>query len=623
MSISANSQNLELDKKRHSMAHLLAAAVYQMFPETQFGVGPVIENGFYYDFILPRTLIPEDLPLIEGKMKEMMKQKLVFKRQEIDIDDAIAMFTNLNQLLKVELLQDLKTKGTTSLSQEEKEDLGVDEMDSVKTPTITLYRLEDEETGQDYFVDLCKGPHVEHVRELRGVGLKLDKFSGSYWRGDQDRNIQMQRVYGLALEDREELKKFINLREEAKKRDHRVLNETVGYYTISELVGSGLPLLQPKLAMVKNLLETYLWQINNKRGSVRVWTPHIAKSDLYKTSGHWDKFGDELLKVQGQYDDFCMKPMNCPHHMQIFADNQWSYRDMPVRFFEPATVYRDEKPGQLSGLTRVRSITQDDGHLFCRLDQIQQEALTVVDIINEFYEAIGMSEGYWVRLSASDLNNPEAYLGTPEQWEWAEDQLLQACQSAGFEYKRVEGEAAFYGPKLDFMFRDSLGREWQLATIQCDFNLPERFDLSYINEEGEKERPVVIHRAISGSFERFLGVFIEHTAGWFPFWLAPTQVKILTINNEEATVEYVEKVKAILDGVVLMKPLKYNELRYEVDDRNESLGKKIKEASNMKIPAMMIIGPKDMEAGQVSIRLKDGEERVKLEELKGYLEGLV
>jgi threonyl-tRNA synthetase len=793
MSIPQNSQNPQLDLKRHSFAHLMAAAVGQMFPEAQFGVGPVIETGCYYDFVLPRTLIPEDLPLIEKKMKEMLKQPLVFKVQEMELLDAIALFQKMNQPLKVELLNDLATRGTTAMSEEERADfenletpdikdvyplkenpqssanfdplkgvravyefkftesgftfpankdlkdrakemakkmtkaeksvwfdilgsektgfkwvkqkvidnyildfychtLGLvveidgdshaerQEYDKIRTnllesyglkvvrftnqevfeniagvssklkeiielrqqdltrtvplergqssqnfgglPKITVYRLENEKTGEDLFVDLCKGPHVESregFASLRGVGFKLDKFSGSYWRGDQERNIQMQRIYALVMEDKEALKNYLHQREEAKKRDHRVLNDSQKYYTISDLVGSGLPLFQPKLATVRRILESYLWQINKKRGSIQVITPHIAKKDLYVASGHWDKFGDELLKVQGQYDDFCMKPMNCPHHMQIFKDQQWSYRDLPVRYFEPATVYRDEKPGQLSGLTRVRSITQDDGHLFCRLDQITEEAVIVSQIISEFYETIQMKEGYWVSLSVRDPLTPEKYLGTDENWKLAEEALENAAKKEGLNYKRIEGEAAFYGPKLDFMFRDSLGREWQLATIQCDFNLPERFELEYTDEDGSKQRPVVIHRAISGSLERFLGVYIEHVAGWFPFWLSPTQVKILTVNNEQETMDYVAKIRSILDEVVLMKPLKYNEIRYGVDDRNESLGKKIREATMMKIPMMLIVGPKDVEAGEVSVRTQEGESKVKLDQLGVYL----
>jgi threonyl-tRNA synthetase len=799
MSIPQNSQNYELDVKRHSFAHLMAAAVGQMFPEAQFGVGPVIENGCYYDFVLPRTLIPEDLPLIEKKMKEMLKQPLVFKVQEMELTDAVTMFTKLNQPLKVELLNDLATRGTTAMSEEEKADfegseinrqssanketpdikdvdplkgvravyefkftengftfpankdlkdrakdmaknmtkaeksvwfdilgsektgfkwvkqkvidnyildfychtLGLvieidgdshaerQEYDKIRTnllesyglkvvrftnqevyeniagvssqlkeiiesrqqeltknelleskkvplergqssqnfgglPKITVYRLENEKTGEDLFVDLCKGPHVEGPEgfsSLRGVGFKLDKFSGSYWRGDQERNIQMQRIYSLVLEDKEELKAFLTNREEAKKRDHRVLGQQLKLFTISDLIGAGLPLLQPNGMKLRQIVENYLWQLHKDKGYDRVWTPHIAKISLYETSGHAAKFGDELFNVQGKDDAFIMKPMNCPHHMQIFDDNQFSYRDMPIRYFEPATVYRDEKTGQLSGLTRVRSITQDDGHLFCRVSQIKQEVSTIVGIIREFYNTLGMQPD-WVSLSVRDPNTPDAYLGSDEVWSEAERALEEAAKENNLPYKRVEGEAAFYGPKLDFMFKDALNREWQLSTIQADFNLPERFDLSFVNEDGEDERPVVIHRAISGSLERFLGVMIEHFGGWFPFWLAPQQIKILTVNNEPETMKYVGKIRDMLDSISLEKPLAHNEIRYGVDDRNESLGKKIREATLMKIPVQLIVGPKDIDAGEVSVRTQEGEEKVKLGVLGEYLSGL-
>jgi threonyl-tRNA synthetase len=612
MSISPNSQNPQLDKKRHSMAHLMAAAVKDMFPEAQFGVGPVIENGAYYDFILPRTLIPEDLPLIEAKMKEMLKMHLSFKVQELSLEQAIVLFTKNNQPLKVELLNDLATRGTTSMDESEAETVSL-ESGQLK---ITVYRIVNESTGEIVFEDLCKGPHVEHVKEMRGLGFALDKFSASYWRGDQKRDIRMQRVYALIMENVEEIKDFQAQREEAKKRDHRVLNETQKYYTISELVGAGLPLFQPKGMWLRKNIQDLLWQLHKPRGYLQVWTPHIAKEDLYVTSGHASKFGDELFRVQGKSDNFFMKPMNCPHHMQLFADNQFSYRDMPIRYFEHATVYRDEKPGQLSGFARVRSITQDDGHLFCRLDQIKTEVSTIVEIVREFYATIDL-EPSWVSLSVRDMNDLGKYLGTNEAWDLAEKSLEEAAKANDLNYKRVEGEAAFYGPKLDFMFKDVMGREWQLATIQCDFNLPERFDLSYINEEGSKERPVVIHRAIAGSAERFLGVIIDHFAGRFPFWMAPTQIKILTINNQMQ--DYVEKVKAVLDKTVLMKPLKYNELRYELDDRSESLGKKIREAEMEKVPVILIVGPKDVEANQVSLRTQEGESKVSLDELEGYL----
>jgi len=628
MSISHNSQNLELDTKRHSFAHLMAAAVKQMFPEAQFGVGPVIENGTFYDFILPRTLIPEDLPLLEAKIKELLKRHLSYKVQELDLQDAITLFEKNEQPLKVELLNDLATKGTTSMSEEERADLvgetrdGDAEVASTKGNgvKITVYRIVDESTGEILFEDLCKGPHVAHVKEMKGLGFALDKFSAAYWRGDQDRDIRMQRLYALVFETKEECEAFVAQREEAKKRDHRVLGSTLKLFTVSELVGSGLPLLQPKGAIVRKLLEDYLWQLQ-KDSHQRVYTPHITKEALYEKSGHAGKYLEDMFSVYGgtSKETFYVKPMNCPMHMQIFADNQFSYKDMPVRYFDPTTVYRDEKTGQLSGLTRVRSITQDDGHLFCRVPQIQEEFTAIIKTIRTFYGSLGMAPD-WVSWSVRDSQTPDKYLGNPENWDIAEEAIRQAAEANDLTYKRCEGEAAFYGPKLDFMFKDCIGREWQLSTIQCDFVQPERFELSFTNEEGEKERPVVIHRAISGSLERFLGILIEHFAGRFPFWLAPVQVKILTINDQMG--EYVDKVKEVLKDVLVMKPLKYNELRYEVDGRAESLGKKIREAEMEKVPVIIIVGPKDVEAGQVSIRTQEGESKVALGELKGVLEGM-
>lgn len=603
-----------LDVARHTMAHVLAAAVKKMFPEAVFGVGPVIENGCYYDFVLPRNLIPEDLQIIQKEVQKILNRNLAIKYEKVDLGDAFVEFESLRQPLKIELLNDLKTRGTTEINKE------VELFDG--TPDISIYRLVDENTGEVLFTDLCRGPHVENAKVLKNLGFKVDKFSGAYWRGDQKRDIQMQRLYMLVFENKGELNNFVLAREEAKKRDHRVLNEQLKFFTISERVGSGLPLLQPKGAMLKKILEDWLWQMHKPLGYQRVWTPHITKPDLYETSGHAAKFGDELFVVHGKEDKFFMKPMNCPHHMQIFADNQWSYKDLPVRYFEPGTVYRDEKSGQLSGLTRVRSLTQDDGHLFCRLDQMQSEVGVMVKIIKQFYTELGMIDDYWVSLSVRDLNDKKMYLGEDKNWEMAEKALEEAAIFHGLNYKKVEGEAAFYGPKLDFMFKDSLGREWQLATIQCDFNLPERFDLYYIDENGEKARPVVFHRAISGSLERFMGVFIEHTAGKLPFWLSPEQIRILTVNNEKTTLDYVEKVKNILNPIYLMKPLKYNELRFSVDDRNESLGKKIREATVQKIPMQMIIGPKDVENEVVSIRFLGEEKTVSLTDLPQFFQDL-
>ena len=402
----------------------------------------------------------------------------------------------------------------------------------------------------------------------------------------------LTRIYGFAFPTKEELSAFELQQEEARKRDHRKIGKELKLFTLSDLVGAGLPLLQPNGMILRKEIEDYLWDLHKSKGYDRVWTPHITKKGLYETSGHAAKFGEELFRVKGGDEEFFMKPMNCPHHMQIFSDNQFSYRDMPVRYFEPATVYRYEKAGQLSGLTRVRAITQDDGHLFCRVSQISEEVSTIVEIIKKFYTTMNMLNGYWVRLSVRG-DDRSKYLGGDEVWEKAESALEKAAKENELNYKRVEGEAAFYGPKLDFMFKDAIGREWQLATIQCDFNLPERFDLTFTNEKGEKERPVVIHRAISGSLERFMGVMIEHYAGNFPTWLSPVQVKIIPVRENHN--EYAKKIA---------DELKALNIRVDLDDSDEGMGKKIRAGKVNKVPYMLVIGDKEMESGELSLEVR-------------------
>ncbi len=496
-----NEEKSPLFKKRHSLAHVLLMAIKHNFPHALPTIGPVTDTGFYYDIDFSKSEKPtiEDLPKLEKTMVEIIKRHLDFKVETVSPDIAKGLFST-NQY-KLELIEGIQAKGAE----------------------VTLYH-----TGNDFF-DLCEGHHVENTKDLAIDSFKLSHLAGAYWRGDE-KNAMLTRIYGLAFETKAELDAYITQQEEAKKRDHRIIGAQLKLFTSSPLIGAGLPLLQPNGMIIRKEIEDYLWSLHSKKGYSRVWTPHIAKEALYETSGHAAKFGDELFRVQGKEDKFIMKPMNCPHHMQIFADNQFSYRDMPVRYFEPATVYRDEKSGQLGGLLRVRAITQDDGHLFCRVEQIEEEVSTIVNIIKEFYTTMGMMDGYWVSWSVRGEDKTK-YLGTDEIWNLAEGSLEKAAKANGLNYKRIEGEAAFYGPKLDFMFKDAIGREWQLATIQCDFDLPERFDLHFINQEGKKERPVVIHRAISGSLERFMGVMIEHFAGNFPLWLSPNQITILPISH--------------------------------------------------------------------------------------------
>ena len=556
--------NQKLDQIRHSLAHLLAAAVLKEFPDAKLGIGPTTETGFYYDFLLPRSITPEDLKGLEKTMRNFVNKKLPFTGREVSADEARKLFAE--QPFKLDLINDFSADGKT----------------------MTVY-----ETG-DVFMDLCRGGHVDNTSEIPADGFKLDKIAGAYWKGDE-KNQQLQRIYGLAFESKDKLKEYAVMLEEAKKRDHRILGKQLKLFTISELIGAGLPLIQPKGMIVRKAIEDYLWELHSGKGYFRVWTPHIAKESLYVTSGHAAKFGDELFRVQGKEEKFIMKPMNCPHHMQLFVDNQFSYRDMPVRYFEPATVYRDEKSGELSGLTRVRAITQDDGHLFCRVSQIKDEVKTISGIIKEFYATMGMIDNYWVSLSVRGEDRSK-YLGTDEHWDAAEAALEEAAKADGLPYRRIEGEAAFYGPKLDFMFKDAIGRQWQLATIQCDFNLPERFDLSFVNEKGEKERPVVIHRAISGSLERFMGVLIEHFAGAFPAWLAPVQVAILPIS--EKFIDY---------ATTIHKTLEAKCIRVELGDANESLGKRIRETEMMKIPYVIVVGEKEETNKSVNVRSRSNE----------------
>lgn len=578
----------QLDKMRHTLSHVLAAAIQELYPTTKFGIGPTVENGFYYDIDFGETKISDaDLPKIEKKMKEIVKKKLPMTRRVESRTDALNWARENNQKYKIELIEDLP-----------------------ESEEISFYDL------GEIFTDLCRGPHVENTSEV-GV-FKLMRVAGAYWRGDEKREM-LTRIYGVAFETQEELDAYLKQQEEAKKRDHRKLGKELDLFCFSDLVGVGLPLFTPRGTELREIMANYSLSLRGREGFKKVWTPHITKTDLYKTSGHYAKFGDELFMVHSQVngEEFAMKPMNCPHHAQIFASKPRTYREMPVRYMEATTDYRDEKTGELGGLSRVRSLTQDDSHVFCRNEQIKDEVKRLVGIVKELYGTVGMSK---LRARLSYRSDEDKYLGDKKLWEMAQKQIKQAAIDNGLEYFEAEGEAAFYGPKIDFMAEDAIGREHQLATVQLDFVQPERFGLEFVNEKGEKERPVMIHHATLGSIERFLSVFIEHTGGWFPFWCAPEQVRILTVNNQVE--KYVDEIKDVLDGVVLEKPLKYNELRYAVDDSDDSLGKKIRKATGMKIPVILIVGPKDVENKEVSIRLRESEEKVKLSKLAEYLKGL-
>ncbi len=582
-------------KMRHTLSHVLAAALVEMYPGVQFGVGPATATGFYYDIDLSRVKDAEgnalkitdaDLPKIQKKMYSIINKKLELTYSEKSREEALAWAKENHQKYKVELIEDLP-----------------------ESEIISFYQL-----GE--FTDLCKGPHVENTGKVGA--FKLIKVAGAYWRGDEKREM-LTRIYGVAFETEEELKEYLQRLEEAKARDHRKLGKELDLFSFSELVGAGLPLFSPRGTVLRDVLTNYSLSLRARHGFERVWTPHITKLDLYKASGHYAKFGAELFLVHSQVngEEFALKPMNCPHHAQIFASRPRTYKEMPVRYMESTTDYRDEKSGELGGLSRVRSLTQDDTHVFCRKEQIKAEIQNLVGIVRELYTVVGMSK---LRARLSYRNDEDKYLGDKSLWEMAQAQIKEAAIENGLDYFEMEGEAAFYGPKIDFMAEDAIGREHQVATIQLDFVQPERFGLTFVNENGEKEQPVMIHHATLGSIERFMSVFIEHTSGWFPFWCAPEQVRILTVNDQ--VLDYVEKIKQILSDVTLETPLKHNDLRYTADISDESLGKKIKRAVSMKTPVLLIVGERDKENGTVSVREKDAEKTVKLTELAEYLQNI-
>jgi threonyl-tRNA synthetase len=579
-------ENSKLHDLRHSLAHILASAVLEMFPKAHLGVGPVIENGFFYDFKLPRPLTPQDTQKLEKRMRELVKQKLPFEKQEMTTGEAKAYFTQNNQPFKIELIKDIEKYGTTAADQILNSESAVSlEKKSDAVENVTLYH-----TGK--FTDLCRGGHVKNTSEIDTLSFKLDKTSGAYWRGNQA-NAQMQRIYGLAFESKEKLDHYLKQREEAEKRDHKKLGQQLDLFVFSDLVGSGLPLWTPKGTLVRSLLDDYVWELRRARGYQKVEIPHITKKELYETSGHWDKFKDELFRITTrERHEFAMKPMNCPHHTQIYARKLWSYRELPQRYCNTTMCYRDEQTGELSGLSRLRSFTQDDAHVFCRMDQAKAEFLKIWDIVHKFYGCFGFKMR--VRLSMHDPKHPEKYLGDEKNWKKAEDMLREIVKSKKADYFDGIGEAAFYGPKLDFMAKDSLGREWQVATIQLDMNMPERFDLVCINEQGERERIVMLHAAIMGSIERFMSVLIEHLGGAFPAWLSPIQAAILPISDKQN--KYAAQVHEELAELGV---------RVELDDRTESIGKKIREAEMQKIPYMIIIGEKEMKAKKISVRARN------------------
>jgi threonyl-tRNA synthetase len=552
-----------IEHLRHSLAHLLGAAVLELHPGSKLAIGPSIDDGFYYDIDVAGVVSDNDLPKIEKKMRELLQTWKTFEGREVSATEAKEIFKD--NPYKKEIIDELADKNEK----------------------ITLYT-----SGN--FTDLCRGGHVESARDIKPDIFKLSRVAGAYWRGDE-KNPQLTRIYGLAFATKDELQKHLTMLEEAKKRDHKKLGQELDLFTFSDLVGGGLPLWTPKGTVLRDLLDNFVWELRKKAGYERVDIPHITKKELYEKSGHWSKFKDELFKITTREGHlFVMKPMNCPHHIQLYARKQWSYRELPQRYASTTKVYRDEQSGELAGLSRVRSITQDDAHVFCRFSWIKNELFSIWDIVEEFYEVFGL--GLLVRVSTRDPNHPEKYLGDNKQWDEAEKNLREVAtekDNMRGKIKRTEGpgEANFYGPKLDFMAEDSLGRQWQVATIQLDMNMPERFDLTCVNEKGGKERIVMIHAAIMGSIERFLSVLIEHYAGAFPVWLSPVQAIILPISDKQN--DWAEKV---------YEELKSEGIRAEINKNNETLGKKIREAELQKIPYLLVIGDKEIEAKSVAVR---------------------
>ncbi|MEK7602947.1 MAG: threonine--tRNA ligase [Patescibacteria group bacterium] len=574
----------ELNAMRHSLAHILATSVQKLYPGAKFGVGPVVENGFYYDLDLgKKKLSEEDFTTLEKEMHKVIAVNDKFEKFELPINDAIDWAKKTHQVYKQELLNDLKRAGTTVAGDLDAAELGLEAIKGSKVSKVSFYK-----NGE--FTDLCRGPHLESTGKVGA--FKLMRVSGAYWRGNH-KNAQMQRIYGIAFTTDKELRQHLNMLDEAKKRDHRKLGQELDLFVFSEMVGSGLPMFTPRGTVIRDELAKFSNELRQKVGFQNVWIPHITKSDLYEASGHWAKFGDELFLVKSQEttDELVMKPMNCPHHTRIYASKQRSYRDLPIRYLETTTVYRDEKSGELGGLSRVRSITQDDSHVFCREDQIEGEINNLLAAADELYETIGMK--LKVRLSYRDES--DAYLGDKKLWESAQKQLKNAVLKNKLNYFEQEGEAAFYGPKIDFMATDAIGREHQVATIQLDFVQPSRFELEYTNEAGENQCPVMIHCALLGSIERFLSVYIEHTAGKFPVWLAPEQIRLITINQEYITTSFADKV---------LSNAKELGLRAVVDNSNESVGKKIRDAEIMKVPYSVVFGEKEIKSGEIVPRIR-------------------
>jgi threonyl-tRNA synthetase len=556
--------NNEMEKIRHSLSHLLAMAVLKEFPKTKLGMGPSIENGFYYDFEFSDSFEEKDLKELEKIMRKMIQKKIFFRKKNLSFEEGIKLFKELKQPFKLELIKEIKK--------------------DKKNKNISIYYSDD-------FVDLCSGPHVQSTEEINSKAFKLTRIAGAYWKGNE-KNKMLTRIYGIAFKTEKELKEYEELLEEAKKRDHRKLGKELDLFVFSDLVGSGLPLYTPKGVVVIEELKKHIEGINRKYGFQKVMTPHLAKIELYKISGHADKFKEELFHVSSQSGHkFVMKPVQCPHQTQIFSSKPRSYKELPIRYMESEKQYRAEKSGEVGGLNRVYAITVEDGHSFCTIEQAKQEIINMVNVVKKFYNPLGLWENTKVYLSVRDKKTPEKYIGDEKDWNFCEKILKEVSDEMNLNAKREEGEAALYGPKLDFKFKDALGKEIQIPTIQIDFATPKRFNLKYIDKEGKEKPPVMIHRAILGSYERFLALLLEHFAGALPFWLSPIQIQILPVS---------EKHKKF--AIKLKNELEEENFRIEIDDDNETIGKKIRQAEMNKIPYIIVVGDKEMKSKKLAIR---------------------
>ncbi len=596
----------QLHAMRHSLAHITAAAVKRLWPQAKFGVGPVVENGFYYDIDLGEEKISEaQFGKIEKTMRRIISEAQDFERFTQPVDQAIAWAKENNQPYKEELLNDLKRSGTTVAKDLDADELGLASTGESAVEEVSFYKNGD-------FTDLCRGPHVTNTKDV-GV-FKLLRVAGAYWRG-KETNPQMQRLYGVAFATQEELDTYLQRVELAKQNDHKKLGREMDLFFF-EQTSPGMAYWMPKGLAMKNLLIQYWRQYHAAREYQEISSPLLNKQALFETSGHWSHYKDDMfLSEREEGEWWALKPMNCPNAMKFWQVKQRSYKDLPLRFSDTDVLHRDEVTGALNGLLRARMFTQDDSHNFVSEDQIKSEAVKIIDIVRDFYGVFGIDKSVKLYLSTRP---EEGYLGDIETWNKAEKELTEVLQVSGFEFGIKDGDGAFYGPKIDIHLNDALGREWQCGTIQLDFQLPQKFGLTYTDQKGEEKTPVVIHRVIYGSLERFIGIITEHFGGWYPFWFAPEQVRILTIND--SVLDYVEEVEQVLRSIVRSTPVRYNELRHTKDIRSESLGKKIREATLQKVPVQLVIGNQDKEAREVSVRTQSGEEKVALSELSAYLQ---